>query len=106
MPRETFRSVHSDPDHAMPVLSVGWGKEYPDIEIGVTLDSPEARASLAQLLSDHTALSDEDMESVLDALTQPHSGALGWYAHLERAATNRLIATLRRARNAAFGADE
>lgn len=43
---------------------------------------------------------------VLDAVTGASEGYTGWYTHLDRGAVQRLIRLLRKARDAAWGADE
>lgn len=60
------------------VVEVGWTRNLPGVSI----------ASLN--------------ESVGDG---PHDPARGWFAHLDREGVNRLIRSLRKARDAAFGAD-
>lgn len=58
-------------------LVVKWGQEYNAVELGVVVPGHEGEGD-------------------------PH---WGWYTHLDRANINRLIRTLRRARDQAFGAD-
>lgn len=113
MPKETFMSQYEksqDPGerHREPELSVHWGQtQGPDVQIGIALDPDAARTHLrSQLVERSTGLTPEQIDQVVAILTEPHSGALGWFTHLDRYDTNRLIRTLRRARDVAFGRDE
>lgn len=116
MPKEVFRNQFEklqDPNethHPTPELSVSWGPTTgPDVQVGITLAPYPARAHYyAQLTTDTrtSGLDAETIEAVLDVITGPESGALGWYTHLDRYDTNRLIRTLRTARDKAFGRDE
>lgn len=110
MPKEVFSSQYEknqDPNQSVvrqPELSVHWGStQGPDVQVGITLDPEAARGAYRRLLEDRKAVTIED---ALDVLCEPHSGALGWFTHLDRHDTNRLIKTLRRARDVAFGRDE
>lgn len=107
MPKEVFKSVNEksqDPNltsHRLPELSVGWGN-HGAVQFGVTLAPEEVRSSLRARMPDIT---EELCEEVLEALTGPESGALGWFTHLDRSDCNRLIKAVRRARDHEFGAD-
>lgn len=110
MPRERFRHQHEisqnpdEPHVAMPQVDVSWGREYPGVQIGVVAHTVETKAWLQRTLEDVVPDASQ-REAVVERLTEPHSGALGWYTELGRAESNRLIRVLRKARDAAFGAD-
>lgn len=104
MPREMIPSYASDPDHGLPAVSVGWGKEHPDIEVMSRLDQDMATDHYGELFAD-LDVSDETRAEIVNRLTSVHAAGLGWCARLDRNGVQRLITTLRKARNQAFGAD-
>lgn len=110
MPRETFRSqqeISQNPDEphvAMPQVDVSWGRDYPGVQIGTTLNEVEVRAWLARTLEEIIPDSEQRVV-VVDRLAEVHSGARGWFTDLSRAEVNRLIQALRKARDQSFGKD-
>ena len=81
MPKETIYGK-SFPLHGAtePEVVVGWSKEAEHVEISVRMPD--------------------------DTVLVPGPEANGWYAQLDRAGINRLIKTLRKARDDAYGRDE
>lgn len=103
MPREFFRNDHDTPERTGPRVTLGWDRS-PGVQVGVVHSRPEVEMYLGELLVD-VDITEEQRTAVVEALTQPESGSLGWYTTLGRSEVNRLIRTLRRARDASFGAD-
>lgn len=91
MPRETIDSRYEGLTYGSgefcdePRLHVGWGRESEHVEVGV-LKHPRNRG-------------------VVEHVEDWHSNKYGWFIQLDRAGINRLIRTLRKARDAAYGAD-
>ena len=81
MPKELIfqHTKFGDPDTSRPVTRVGWSRETGHVE-------------LATIMPDGVPL-------------DPGPEANGWFVQLEREDINRLIRLLRKARDAAFGAD-
>lgn len=103
MPREFFNHAHSDPNWDGPKVTVGWDR-HPDVQIGVVVHRENAIAYLGDALAE-VDITDEQRTAVIEALTQPEAPIFGWHTSQDRSGLNRLIKTLRRARDAAFGAD-
>ena len=85
MPKEIIQSKHYNPERLdnepwEPFVKVGWGKEQEYVEVAV-LHHGEATADSPAAES-------------------------GWFAQLDRTGINRLIRTLRQARDQAYGRDE
>lgn len=80
MPKE---QVH---DYDGRRVQVGWWKESGDhVEIATINPLPDAEPQVAPQLGENSN---------------------GWFVHLDRTATQKLIRDLKRARNATWGADE
>ena len=81
MPKEIIWSkYHGTEEAPEPVAQVGWGRDASYVELGVIKpgDDPVATTNLES----------------------------GWFIQLDRNGINRLIRTLRKARDAAYGADQ
>jgi hypothetical protein len=93
MPRETINSRYEGLTYPggeiadEPKVHVGWGRESQHVEVGV-LKHPRDRAS-----------------GLVEHVDDWHDTKYGWFIQLDREGINRLIRTLRKARDAAFGAD-
>ena len=103
MPREFFNNAYSTPDWTGPQVTVGWDRA-PEVQIGVIHTEPEVVKALEAALTD-LKIENGLRLGILEKLTGPEASALGWHSSLNRSELNRLIRTLRRARDAAFGAD-
>lgn len=104
MPRENIRSTHGDPDVAGPELTISWGRDEESVQLATVHHEPIVRERLGERLAD-VELSDEQRAAVVEALSGPHSGVMGWYVHLSRGSLNQAIRILRKARDQACGAD-
>lgn len=76
MPKEIIRA---DRDEFTVQVEVGWGREHGEVQIATTNFGPEDVA--------------------------PGDPARGWFVTLDRNGINRLVRSLRKARDQAFGAD-
>lgn len=112
MPKEV---VHTQSTPFMPVLT--WDRDR-DLRLGLMVsdstlieslygNSAEAIGKAFRAVEfDSTNLSDEDVgTAIIEAIARVSPYESLW-AELSRAECNRLVAMLRRARNAVFGADE
>jgi len=114
MPKETIH--HTKPyDHdAPPVVSVGWQADY---EVTLTVApvrkpqvDPEHTLTIMDALLADLVAHDPQKWAETSNYGQAARTAIavyerGWHAQLDRAQLNRLIRTLRRARDTAYGAD-
>jgi len=81
MPKAIVYSKHWNDSVEEPRVTVGWSKESEHVQLAV-------------LMPDGVPLDNTSPE------------ANGWFAQLDRAGINRLIKTLRKARDEAYGRDE
>lgn len=109
MPRETIRSRGFQPDHERDLdhgglIQVGWARDANVINLQSQL--PDPVDVIESLLVNEVSLS---FELSLDEIQEIAKGLAplldGWWVELDRPGSNALIATLRRARDAAFGKD-
>lgn len=81
MPKEKIRSKYfNSNDSIEPEVVVGWSKDASHVEIATTMED--------------------------GVILEPTPEGNGWYVQLDRAGINRLIKTLRKARDDAYGRDE
>lgn len=81
MPKELIfqKTKHGDPDTQGTVARIGWSRETGHVELATVRDDSQK--------------------------LEPGPEANGWFMQLDRDGINRLIRTLRKARDQAFGAD-
>lgn len=109
MPKEIIYSAHQEPDGYQVSTVVGWSREPGHVEIAVQRPAqrmPNSKSIGDVLRSELTDPKWSNSSNYADALnTMLCVFEQGWYCQLDRAGLNRLIRTLRKARDAAFGAD-
>ena len=122
MPKEVIRpSVPRDNTFDQPFdVQVGWAADR-DVQIGV--ETCDGKSLLSQLYGDPDALEtiavtvgqrfarfrgmdSTQVRDLLDAIEASQVNVSGLWASMDRHQINRLIATLRKARNSAYGRDE
>lgn len=126
MPKETISPRHHGTDqHPAPRVTVGWSRDASDVQIGVAPMGrvvPDAGPTTTLTINDaiRADLEFADKHRVPGGKTGRWSNGSnyaehldtvllvaeqGWFADLDRDGINRLIRLLRKARDAAFGAD-
>jgi hypothetical protein len=95
MPKEVIRARPETDDGAGPYVRVGWGHASEVVEIGTAV--PDGCGQLRLPNPDNV---NEWNPIILDGYD------VGWFVQLDRVGINRLIRTLRKARDSAFGRDE
>jgi hypothetical protein len=117
MPKEVIHPRwHGSDIEPSPQVTVGWSREVSDVQIGVALPEKVTRPPqvgettirpivdvLRDELTDEKWHNNSNYAQALETMVLVYEG--GWFADLDRSGINRLIRTLRKARDAAFGAD-
>lgn len=122
MPKEHVYPVrHGDDASPLPEVTIGWSREASHVQIGVApperiavetgptkvLSIADAIRADLEFVDQHRGESKWTGESnyarELDTILLVHER--GWWSHLNRDGCNRLIRLVRKARDAAFGAD-
>jgi hypothetical protein len=96
MPSEVIRNRPEVDDGALPYTRVGWGRDAQYVQLGTVIPESEGKIQHRNTNPDNPNLW-EDVDCP--------QGEAGWFVQLDRDGCNRLIRTLRRARDQAFGAD-
>lgn len=97
MPTEVIRNRPEVDDGSLPYTRVGWGRDAEYVQLGTVI--PESEGGIMRHVRP-AAGEDGGWEPV-----ECPNGEAGWFVQLDRAGINRLIHTLRRARDQAFGRD-
>lgn len=110
MPKEIIHSSIAESNSEPVRTVVGWSREPGHVEIAVQFPHPLPRPNTRTIpemlraeLTDPKWSGDSNYAYTLNQMIAVYAD--GWYCHLDRAGVNRLIRTLRKARDAAYGAD-
>lgn len=112
MPKEVIKGRYLGTDETPePHAVVGWTRDIGHVEIAVAqpydLPAPNTRTIpevMREELTDPKWSNSSNYAEALETMIQVYER--GWYCQLDRDGINRLIRTLRRARDAAYGKDE
>lgn len=113
MPKEMIHSRYADSDSPEPVAMLGWGRESEHVQLAVGLLTEDKRyleTYLAQRIRNAmtpsgVAISDADVVALARAMASEPIELEGFWIQLSRDGINKLVRALRRARDAAYGAD-
>ena len=110
MPKTYIESMYSAEGSPEPKVELGWGRDSEHVQIATVIADYENRLEYLhhQLTSeacpvDLGVLGGDQLEKLIEYLASP--GEHGVYVQLSRSGINRLVTDLRRARDAAYGAD-